>query len=421
MKIIYFYQYYSTPNGSWGTRVHEFAKRWVAEGHEVTVVTSIYYKSDLKASKLIENQKYDGVNVKVLNIEINNKHGLLKRIWTFILYSILSSWYALTLKADIVIASSGPITVGIPGLVARYFRNRKLVFEVRDLWPEGMIELGIVKNRIVIKLAYAFEKFCYSSSNLIITLSPGMSDWIKNKYGYTNTISIPNSCDNVLFGNYNESEKILLPEWSKKIHYALYTGNIGIVNNSILLLNTAKLIQDSKINNIRIVLIGDGKQKAMLEEKARSWKLETIIFKDLIPKKNLVVWVQNALCSLVPLKGTPVLDTSSPNKLFDSFASGVPVIQTTNGWIKDILENEQCGFTIDANNPQDLIDKLKFLVENPFERKEMGKRGKRLSIEVFDKNILSKKMISGLQKVHDSNSKVIIKDTTEKNDVVREV
>jgi len=115
MKIVYFYQYFSTPKGSWGTRVYEFAKEWVKEGHEVTVVTSVYSKSDIKAEKLIEDQYFEGIHVKIINVTIDNKQPFLKRIWSFIQYSLLSSYYALTLPADIVIASSGPITVGLPG------------------------------------------------------------------------------------------------------------------------------------------------------------------------------------------------------------------------------------------------------------------------------------------------------------------
>jgi hypothetical protein len=133
MKIVYFYQYFSTPKGSWGTRVYEFCKEWVAQGHEVTVVSSIYSKSDLQATKFIEDQYFEGIHVKVLNIHINNKQPLLKRIASFINYCLLSTWYAITLKADVVIASSGPITAGLPGLAAKWLRGRKMVFETRDL------------------------------------------------------------------------------------------------------------------------------------------------------------------------------------------------------------------------------------------------------------------------------------------------
>ena len=122
MTILYFYQYFSTPQGSWGTRVFEFAKRWSEKGDKIIVVTSIYDKSDLTSSGLSQDFSFNGVDVKVLNIKISNKQPKLQRIWTFIWYSILSSYYAVTIKADVVIASSGPITAGIPGLVAKFLR-----------------------------------------------------------------------------------------------------------------------------------------------------------------------------------------------------------------------------------------------------------------------------------------------------------
>ena len=79
MKIVYFYQYFSTPKGSWGTRVYEFCKNWVEAGHDVTVVSSIYSKSDLEAKKFVEDQVFDGIKVKVLNIRIDNKQSKRKR------------------------------------------------------------------------------------------------------------------------------------------------------------------------------------------------------------------------------------------------------------------------------------------------------------------------------------------------------
>src|SRR5690606_34513983 len=174
MRILYFYQYFGTSKGSWGTRVYEFARNWVREGHDVTVVTAIYSKSDLKANDLLETQFHEGIRVKVINVLIDNKKSIPQRVFDFLKYTFFSTWYALTLPADVVIASSGPITVGFPGLVARYLRSRKLVFEVRDLWPSGAVELGIIRNPFIIKLSYWFERRCYAAARHIITLSPGM-------------------------------------------------------------------------------------------------------------------------------------------------------------------------------------------------------------------------------------------------------
>src|SRR5690606_23352471 len=199
MKIVYFYQYFSTPKGSWGTRVYEFAKEWVKEGHEVTVVSSIYSKSDLKAEKLVEDQYFDGIHVKVINVKIDNKQSFARRIWSFVQYSAISSYYALSLKADVVIASSGPITVGLPGLLARYVRGRKLIFEARDLWPEGAIALGIIENPFMKKAAYWFEAVCYRASAYIVTLSPGMTKNIKQRFGIINVDDVTNAANIDLF------------------------------------------------------------------------------------------------------------------------------------------------------------------------------------------------------------------------------
>ncbi|WP_282774811.1 glycosyltransferase family 4 protein [Phaeodactylibacter xiamenensis] len=400
MKIIYFYQYYTTPEGSYGTRVHEFCKEWVKRGHEVTVITSVYYKSDLrnKELKFIDNLEYDGVKVKVLNILISNKQKVLQRVLTFFTYSILSIWYAITMPADVVVASSGPITVGIPGLAAKYIRKRKFVLEVRDLWPEVVVGLGIMKNGLAIKLAYWFERTCYKASDLVVGLSPGMAQWVKEKHGHTNCISITNAADNNLFGG--DKDRSILPSWVQTKNYALYTGNIGEVNNSYLLFNTAKLIKEKGINDILIILIGDGQQKEELELKSKEEGLGNIlIFLGLIPKKALAEWVKNALASVIPLKGVKVLDTSSPNKLFDSFAAGVPVIQNTNGWIKEELAKYGSGYTIPSDDPNKLLECLIQLRDDPSLVSYLGEKGKMRATSFFDKKILAGKMLDAIYSI----------------------
>ncbi len=397
MKIVYFYQYFSTPKGSWGTRVYEFASEWVKEGHDVTVVTSVYSKSDLKATKFIEDQMFDGIKVKIINVSIDNKQSFLKRIWTFIQYAVMSSWFAITLKADIVIASSGPITVGLPGLLARYIRGRKLVFETRDLWPEGAIELGIINNSTIQKIAYWFERTCYKASNLIVTLSPGMKNYIETKHGHPNVISVTNAANIALFSTpqpFSFNRPYLKP-----FKYAIYTGNIGEVNNSYWLLDAATELTKMGREDIVILIIGEGKQREPIEALAKERKLSNLIRLGLMPKEDLVPLIQHALASLVPLKGTPVLDTSSPNKFFESLAAGVPVIQNTNGWMKDFLEEHQVGFTLDPNSASLLANCLIELDANPTIREKMKPIAIDIARKEFDKNILAKRMLNSIEKV----------------------
>lgn len=388
MKILYFYQYFSTSNGSWGTRVHEFTREWVKEGHEVTVVTSIYSKSDLKANHFLELQIIDGVNVKVINVLVDNKQPIWKRIYTFLVYAFFSSWYALTLKADVVVASSGPITVGLPGLLAKYIRRRKMVFEVRDLWPDGAIELGLLRNQLLQKFAYWFEKKCYKAADLIVTLSPGMRDVIIQKHNHQNVISITNSANIELFSTYQEFP-IEISSF-KKQKYALYTGNIGLVNNVEWMFDAAKILGEMGRNDIHIVWIGDGQLKEKLAKRKELERVENLILMELMPKHKLVPIVQNAMICLAPLKDTEVLNTSSPNKFFESLAAGVAVVQTTNGWMKDFVAKHNVGFTVDPNNAQELAKLLIEINSNPNLLNEMSHKAREISQFEFDKNKLSK-------------------------------
>ncbi|MGA0560267.1 glycosyltransferase family 4 protein [Larkinella sp. VNQ87] len=401
MKIIYFYQYFSTPKGSWGTRVYDFAKRWTEEGHEVTVVTSIYAKSDLKASRWSEEQLIDGIRVKVLNLEINNKQSILRRIWTFLVFAVWSSWYALTLPADVVVASSGPITVGLPGLLARYVRGRKLVFEVRDLWPDTAILMEALPNKLAQKLAYWFERQCYRAAHLIVALSPGIQQNIAKRYGFTHSISVPNATNLDLFGTPVPS--VNLPDALSGKKVVIYTGNIGAVNNSGLLYETAKVLQNR--SDIVMLLIGDGQMKQALQDQLKQDALPNFLLYDLMPKNELVAYVQRAWLAIVPLKRAPLLDTSSPNKLMEALAAGVPVIQTTEGWIKQFLEEHQCGFTFSSDDPNELANLLIKLADDPAWRQPMGQRAARVARHLFDKNQLAIGYLTALHHVCQSNER----------------
>jgi glycosyltransferase involved in cell wall biosynthesis len=396
VKILIFYQYFTTPKGSWGTRIYEFSKEWVKKGHEVTVVTSIYSKSDLKAAKFIENQIFEGIKVKVLNIKIDNKQPIIKRIFSFISYSIISSWYAFKLKADIVIASSGPITVGIPGLISKIFSKKKLVYEVRDLWPEVPIEVGVIKNVFLKKVAYFFEKKLYENASLVVGLSPGIRDHIISNFNHKNVISVTNSANLNLFGENISFDNNILNE---NDFYGIYTGNIGEINNSFWLVDAARNLKNKNIDNIKIVLIGDGQLKQEILSIIKKEKLINLIHFDLMPKERLVPFIQNANVSLVPLSPNPILDTSSPNKFFESLAAGVPVIQTTKGWIKDYIEINNVGFNSDGNDPESLSELLIKLKNNPKILDKMKQNSRKCAVRDFDQIKLSDLYLSSLLKL----------------------
>lgn len=397
MRIVYFHQFFSTPKGSWGTRVYEFCKDWAAAGHHVTVVTSTFAKSDLVATRLVEDQEFAGFTVKVIDLKMDNKEAAWKRIRSFLVYAALCTWYAVTLRADVVITSSGPITVGIPALAARWIRRRRLVFEVRDLWPDGAIEMGLLQNRLVQRAAYALEAACYRSAAHIVCLSPGMVDNIRGRFGVEEISSITNAADLDLFGTPRPAGH--LPPVFDHHQVAIYTGNIGQVNNSDLLLRAAAVLAERGRTDIAIVLVGDGQLKDQLLAEKQKLGLDNLVLLDLMPKTELVALIQHSYVSLVPLRGAPILDTSSPNKLYESLAAGKAVIQNTRGWIRDLLADNECGFTVDPDDETELADRLVQLADDHALAARMGANGRALAEREFDQDLLSARYLAVLERV----------------------
>ena len=389
MKVLYFYQYFGTSKGSWSNRVYEFAKRWVQKGDSVTVVTSVYDRSDLQPTRFLSHLDVEGIDVRIINVRLSNGHGYLTRVWTFFCYAVVAMFYALKEPADVVVASSGPLSVALPGLVARYVRRKPFVFVVRDLWPEGAIQLGILRNRTAIVLARQLEKRAYAAASCIVAFSDGMAKWIETNYGFSNIVVIPNAADNQLLAKLPREEGDV-PRNGRKL--VLYTGTLGLIDDCGQILNLAKVLQQWKVSDVEIGIIGDGKERTSLERQAREMELKNVTFHGRISKEQVLQWLRKAHCSLFVCKNVPFLDTASPNKVFDAFAAGVPVVQTTQGWIKDLFEREGCGITVPPENPDALATAVLTLARNEELRQRLSQNALRVARQQFDRDLLAERM-----------------------------
>ena len=395
MNILIFYQYFGTPKGGWSTRMYELPKAWIADGHKVTVVTTPYDKSDIKASKFIDKQVFDGIEVVIINIKQSNKHSLIYRAFTFLLFSVISIYYALTQKFDVILCSSGPVTIGLPGIFVKIFRPKKaVVFEVRDLWPEGAVQLGLIKNKTIIKFAYYFEKLCYNKADLIVTCSKGMTDSIQSRFPATNLLTIPNACDYNFFQIIDP--QFSLPVWAVNKKIFIYTGSLGLMDDCMQILKGIELVKNEEIV---FVFIGEGKERFTLEEYVKNKGIKNTYFLGLIPKTAVRSWLQYASAAFVTFKNIPVLQTSSPNKMFDAFAAGVPIIQSTQGWIKALVQDENCGLSVDPQEPTEMHDAIIKMFTESETRSKMSKNCRRLAMLDFNRKLLADKYISAMVKL----------------------
>jgi glycosyltransferase involved in cell wall biosynthesis len=392
LKIIIVYQYFGTPNGSWSTRIYELTKRWVGSGNEVTVITSPYDKSDICAQGFISKQNIDGINLVVIDSGDSNRFSIWKRVFRSILFSVVSSYYAIFIKGDILITSSGPITVGISGLLSKLFTSKKWIFELRDLWPDGGIEMGLIKGKLLIRMSRLFEKLIYKKADFIVTSSDGQKQALIQKGVLSEDIGIIyNASDNDLFGKHiNLSENEINIIQGRK--YFLHMGSLGFIHNVGYIIDAAYKLE-SLNSDILIILIGDGNEKLLLQEKVKQLNINNVVFLGQMPKMSLTPWLSNCVGTLFTTLNNKVQNTSSPNKVFDSFAASKPVVQTTQGWLKELFIENNCGVNVDPNDPSEMADAMIKYVRVENLAIQHGLNAKELAENEFDRDRLALKYL----------------------------
>ncbi|CAH6987789.1 putative glycosyltransferase [Vibrio chagasii] len=356
MNILYLHQYFATPASNGGTRSYEMARRLVANGHEVTFVTSSAFLSKNYSLVAGWNEiEIHGIKLHVLHLPYSNRDSFIKRIFKFLQFSWCSSIKALSIKSDVVFATSTPLTIAIPGLIYSKIKKKPLVFEVRDLWPELPVAVGVIKNSLIIKLAEWFEKYTYRNSKRLIGLSPGMCDGITRHGISTDKVTLAtNSCDTELFDvckSFGETYRRESLSFLKGRKLVVYTGTFGLINNVGYLPELAKSTKDID-SQICFVAIGDGMEKQAVIEKAEQLNVlnDNLYILPPVAKTEIVKLLSAADISISLFGPIPEMWHNSANKLFDALASSTPIAINYGGWQKEFIEEYHCGVVL---NPED--------------------------------------------------------------------
>jgi len=402
MHILYIHQHFATPAGSTGTRSYEFARRWVKAGHKVTLITGYYDIGGLQVNKpLSRKQTIEGINVVIVGTKYSNKQSYLRRIISFLSFCLLSIYAGIRTKgADVIYASSTPLTVGIPAMVIKWIKHAPFIFEVRDQWPEIPIELGVIKNRLLIKILLWLEKTIYKSCSSIVALSPGQADGIKEVLAEEKPIAvIPNSCDIEVFRPEIDGSAVRQRRgWGDKL-VLLHTGAMGKVNGLIFVIEAAKRLKGH--SDIIFVLIGDGNQKSSLESEVKKFGLANVEILSSVPKRELSEFYAAADTGLVIIGNYPIIEHNSANKFFDSLSAGKGVLINYSGWQRKILEENKAGFGCDLCNLDQFVEKVLYLNSHRQQVKQMGQNARRVAVEKFSRDQLAKhtlEIISALKK-----------------------
>ncbi len=354
MRIVYLHQYFNTLSMPGGTRSFEMARRLVAAGHEVNLVTSIREQS---AANGWRTTIEEGIRVHWYPVPYSNHMSFTSRVCAFLRFAVASARKAASFDADIVFATSTPLTIAIPGLYAARRLGVPFVFEVRDMWPAVPIAMGILKNRLIKLAAVCLERFAYRCAQHIVALAPGMRDDILAMGIDPSKITvIPNGCDTDIFGANLSSAAIALRSqyaWLQKRKLILFAGTFGQANGLGYLVEVA--VHMKKVDpEIRFVVIGDGAERELIQEQARKAKLidESFFMLPAMQKKELAVWVAACDFTVGLFAGPRVLwKDAVQNKFFDSISAGKPVACNFSGFQSELAVKYEIGLIMPPNDP----------------------------------------------------------------------
>ena len=402
MRVLYFHQHFTTPDGSGGTRSYEFARALVARGHQVTMVCGQNSWGGLSLA-WEESQRWhrgavDGIDVIALPLAYSNRDSVARRGWVFLRFALRSVVIALREDYDVLFATSTPLTAALPGIAMKLLgRGKPFVFEVRDLWPELPRALGM-KNPILLGGMSVLEWLSYHCANACVGLSPGIVEGIKRRAPKAQeVVMIPNGCDLDLFTPAKRGP-LDLPGVGSGDFVAGFPGAHGVANGLDALLDTAVELKRRGRNGIKLVLIGDGNRKDALVARARREGLDNCLFFPVVKKTEIARITASFDCGLQILADVPgFYYGTSPNKFFDYLAAGIPVACNYPGWLADIIGEHQCGTAVPPGDPAAFADALCNLADGPAAAAAMGRNGRRLAEAEFSRGRFSQRFVEVLE------------------------
>lgn len=405
MRVLYFHQHFSSPEGSAGIRSYGMARRLLERGHSVTMVCGSFLVAKTGVDGVFENGErrgtVDGIKVIELELDYANSHGFIKRSITFLRYALRGIKLIFTENYDMIFATSTPLTAGIPGIVGHIFRRKPFIFEVRDLWPELPRQMGVITNPIILGLMTLLESWTYKSANHVIALSPGIADGIHKQGVKTSDVTlIPNGCDFDIFDSDVPAWRPL--EVSNDDFLALFSGTHGIANGLSGILDAAAVLKSRGRTDIKIVLIGQGMLKDQLMKRAITENLDNVTFLSPVSKTKLAGLMKSADIGLQVLKNVSVFYYgTSPNKFFDYIASGLPVLNNYPGWLADMINQYDCGYSIIPDCPVSFADALEHAANNQSDLKIKGGNARSLGLAEFQREVLADRWVNVLEQIYE--------------------
>ncbi len=400
---IWFFSHYFPPEGNApASRVFETCKVWSRLGHRVTVVTcvpnvpnGVVY--DGYSNRWTQEEVVDGIRVIRIWTYVAANKGTLKRTINYLSYPLSAVAHMVFRSApDIILATSPQFFCGWAGVLMKWLKRRPFVLEIRDIWPESIVEVGAMKSSAIERALQVLELWMYRSASHVVTVGQGYrSRLLERDVPDEKMTVITNGFDRETF----DVESTSFSGNSNVKFVCSYVGTIGMASGLQIVLRAAAKLKGAGRDDILFKLVGDGAEREELEAQAASEDLDNIEFTGRLSKSAIPDALQSSDACLVHLRKTPLFETVLPSKMLEAMAMKRPVILGVAGDAARVLNEAEAGICITPEDEDELLDAIERLRGDPQLGRQFGESGYSYVCEHHDRESLSLDYLALLKSV----------------------
>lgn len=410
MRILFFSHYFPPEGNAPANRTFEHCARWVAAGHQVTVVTSVPnvpkgvpypgFRNRWKRQR----ETLDGIEVIRVWTYLAANAGFGKRILNYLSYMLSSVWVGLTEKRpEIVIATSPQFFCGWAGVLTKWLLRVPFILEVRDIWPESIEAVGAIRKGKVIRVLEFLERRMYLSADCIVTVGKGYRENVAGKtFGRKRIEVIYNGIDGNAFEP-REPDLAWLDRFGMAHRFVCaYVGTIGMAHGLETVLDAAEILRARGRTDIGFLLVGDGARKEELELACQERGLsDWVRFTGLLEKKEMPKVLASSHALLVHLRPCELFQTVIPSKIFEAMAMCRPIIMGVQGESAEIVAQAQSGIEMAPGNPHSLADAVCRLCDDQTLYRSLQEKGRSFVLSDFSRDTFAARYLDLIQETLD--------------------
>jgi len=401
MKLLFLTDNFVPESNAPATRTYEHCKEWVKEGIDVTVITcnpNFPYGKTYEGykNKLYQTEVIDGIKViRVWSYMAENK-GAIKRIADYVSYAISAGLAGLFVKTDLIVATSPQLFTALSGCVLSKLRRKPWVFELRDLWPEGIKDTGAIKNKKILDFLVKMELCLYRQSTFVITVTNGLRNNLISRGIEASKIDIVTNGANLDMFQAREKNRAILEKLGLQNKFIFgYIGTHGLAHGLEFIIECIKEIKNEELH---FLFIGTGAKKEATVKLAEELKLTNVTFLDPVPKHEVAEYISIIDVALIPLTKTDIHASLIPSKIFESASMQKPILLGVEGEAAEIVKRHNAGIVFEPENKEEFLNGVEKIYTDKEKYVEYKKGCVELA-EAFDRKKLAKKMANILKQI----------------------